>query len=270
MPQPPANYPHGHHASVLASHGARTAADSCAYLLAHLRRGVQLLDVGCGPGTITLDLAARIGPGGRVVGIDAAPAAIATARRIARERGDQKTEFFVADLFDLPLPPASFDVVHAHQVLQHLADPVAALREMARYLTSGGLLAVRDADYGAMAWYPPNAGISSWHETYCQLARAGGGEPDAGRHLRAWVQAAGLEIVAISSANWTYGDAQSTRWWGQSQAERVSASQFHTSALAAGVSETELREMAAQWRAWGADPSAWFMIPNAEIIARAS
>lgn len=266
--QPAASYAHGHHASVLSSHAARTADDSCAYLLGHLHPGMALLDIGCGPGTITLDLAARLAPSGRVVGVDFARAAIDTAKDHARKRGDQTTEFIVADLFDLPLAPGSFDVVHAHQVLQHLVDPVAGLREMGTYLAAGGLLAVREADYGAMAWYPPNSGISRWHETYCVTARAAGGEPDAGRHLRAWVQQSGFDIVSISSSNWTYGDACATRWWGESQAERVRASQFHRRASAAGVSETELAEIAAQWRRWGADDAAWFMIPNTEILAR--
>lgn len=267
-PSPGASYAHGHHTSVLASHAARTAENSCAYLLAHLHAGMALLDIGCGPGTITLDLAAHLGPRSRVVGVDFAPEAIEAAKRNARQRGDQRTEFIVADLFDLALPAGSFDVVHAHQVLQHLTDPVAGLQAMASYLRPGGLVAVREADYGAMAWFPPNRGISRWHETYCASARASGSEPDAGRHLRAWVRRAGLRIESISSANWLYADRHATRWWGNSQAERVGSSQFHTRALAAGLTERELADIARQWRAWGENAEASFLIPNTEIIAR--
>src|SRR3712207_1674237 len=132
-------YTHGHHASVLASHRWRTAENSAAYLLPHLRPGLDLLDVGCGPGTITADLAARVAPG-RVLGIDRAEGVLDEAR----EAGSAAT-FEVGDVYALDLPDDSFDVVHAHQVLQHLSDPVAALREMARVCRRGGLVAVPGA-----------------------------------------------------------------------------------------------------------------------------
>jgi ubiquinone/menaquinone biosynthesis C-methylase UbiE len=125
-------YLHGHHASVLASHGASTAADSAAYLLPHLREGLRVLDIGWGPDTITLDLAEAVGTTGEVIGIENVAGPLAEARRNAAARGDARTRFELADVMALPYAAASFDVVHAHQVLQHLTDPVGALREMAR------------------------------------------------------------------------------------------------------------------------------------------
>ena len=95
-------YLHGHHPSVLASHGARTAADSAAYLLPHLHDGLQVLDVGCGPGTITLDLAAAVGPSGVVVGVENVEGPLAHARRNAAARGDLRTRFELADVMALP------------------------------------------------------------------------------------------------------------------------------------------------------------------------
>src|SRR5271163_3663638 len=73
-----ATYTHGHAESVLRSHRWRTAENSAAYLLPHLRPGMDLLDVGCGPGTITTDLAASVGQG-RVIGVDREPAVVAEA-----------------------------------------------------------------------------------------------------------------------------------------------------------------------------------------------
>lgn len=178
-------YTHGHADSVLQSHRWRTAENSAAYLLPELRPGTDLLDVGCGPGTITVDLAARVAPG-RVLGIDASPDPLAEARAAAERSGVQAT-FQVGDVYALDLPDDSFDVVHAHQVLQHLTDPVAALREMARVCRPGGVVAVRDVDYATFTWFPAVPGLDRWLEVYYAVARANDAEPDAGRRLPAAV-----------------------------------------------------------------------------------
>ncbi len=143
-------YTHGHHESVLRSHRWRTAENSAAYLLPALTPDARLLDVGCGPGTITADLATRVGS---VTAVETAPAALDAARAVAAERG-LAIDFAVEDVHALSFADDSFDVVHAHQVLQHVADPVAALREMARVCRPGGIVAARDSDYAAFTWWP--------------------------------------------------------------------------------------------------------------------
>src|SRR3954470_17873292 len=145
-------YTHGHHTSVLRSHRWRTAANSAAYLLPYLRPGLDLLDVGCGPGTITVDLAALVSPG-RTKAIDLSAEVLDEARVAATERGVDVI-FAVEDAYSLRDPDDPYDVVHAHQVLQHLVDPVKALVEWARVTRSGGLIAARDADYDGMKWFP--------------------------------------------------------------------------------------------------------------------
>src|SRR6266566_2612603 len=139
-------YTHGHHEAVLRSHTWRTAENSAGYLLAALRPGLELLDVGCGPGTITVDLARLVAPG-RVIGIDCAPEVLAQASAHASGRG-VSIELRVGDVYALQLPDASFDVVHAHQLLQHLSDPVRALVEMRRVLRPGGLRRVGEVRRG--------------------------------------------------------------------------------------------------------------------------
>src|SRR5919112_3295210 len=124
-------YTHGHHESVLRSHRWRTAANSAAYLLPYLSAGQTLLDVGCGPGTITADLATLVAPG-RVTALEVTAEALDLARAEIGRRGLGTIDFVVGDVHALDFPDDTFDVVHAHQVLQHVTDPVAALREMRR------------------------------------------------------------------------------------------------------------------------------------------
>jgi len=260
-------YSHGHHASVLASHGRRTAETSAAYLLPHLRPDDVLLDVGAGPGTITVDLAARVA---RVDGLDPAPAAVAAAQELVAGRGATNVRVAQGDVYALDAPDDTYDVVHAHQVLQHLADPVAALREMRRVCRPGGLVAVRDADYATMTWFPESAELTRWLALYEAIARGNGGEPDAGRRLKAWALEAGFDDVTATGSVWCYASAEDLAWWTGTWAERLTESSFATSALAQGLADRdELGRLAEGWRAFGADPRAWFLVPHGEVLARA-
>ena len=262
-------YLHGHHESVLRSHRWRTAANSAAYLMPSLRPGLSLLDVGCGPGTITADLA-EIVADGRVVGIDAAAEVLAEAEREARARGLANVSFRTGDVYRMDFPDASFDVVHAHQVLQHLTDPVAALAEMRRVCRAGGLVAVRDVDFGGMFWFPLEPGIARWRETYQRVARAIGAEPDAGRRLLAWARRAGFTQIEPSAGVWCYAGADDRRWWGGLWAERLTESAFAGQAVAAGIATADdLSELAAAWRRWADSEDAWFLAPHGEILCRA-
>src|SRR5947209_10794254 len=134
-------YTHGHADAVLRSHRWRTAENSAAYLLPHLRPGLSLLDVGCGPGSLTADLAVRVAPG-RVVAIDSASTPLEEARSAAAAAGVE-VDVRVGDAYAIDLPDDSVDLVHAHQVLQHVTDPVAVLREMARVCKPGSVVAAR-------------------------------------------------------------------------------------------------------------------------------
>ncbi|BFV57502.1 methyltransferase domain-containing protein [Kitasatospora sp. CMC57] len=260
-------YTHGHQDSVLRSHRSRTAANSAAYLLPELRAGQALLDVGCGPGTITVDLAELVGPTGRVVAVDRSAEVLAQAAGYAAGRGIGNVTFECADAYRLPYADGEFDVVHAHQVLQHVAEPVAVLRELRRVTAPGGVVAFRDADYAAMAWYPELPELADWMALYQRVARANGGEPNAGRRLAAWARAAGFDAVECSSSTWTYATAEQRAWWGESWADRVVGSDFAHGA-SAFVGAGELAGIAAGWRRWAADPDGWFAVLSGEVLAR--
>ena len=264
-----ARYTHGHSAAVLNAHSRRGAADSAAYLLAHLRTGMDLLDVGCGPASITADLAERVAPG-RVVALDAAAGALEAARATLRDRGlSEQVEVTSGDVMALPFEDASFDVVHAHQVLQHLADPVGALAEMRRVTRPGGIVAVRDAVYSAMTWFPEPAGMEQWRSVYMATARANGGEPDAGSRLLSWARAAGFTDVTASASTWCYATPADRAWQSETWAQRCLTS-FGPRAVELGLADrADLETMAEAWRQWGTSEDAWFVVVHGEVMARA-
>ena len=261
-------YTHGHHDAVLRSHRWRTAENSAGHLLPELRSGQRLLDLGCGPGTITLDLAARVAPG-EVVGVDASAEVVAEAEAARAAAGVDGVRFAVGDAYALDQPDASFDVVHAHQVLQHLTDPVAALVEARRVLRPGGVLAVRDSDYAAFAWAPTDPLLTRWNELYHELTRANGAEADAGRHLLGWARAAGFSDVVATSSTWTFADPDRRAWWGDLWADRVQRSSYAGQALEAGLSDAdELAAIAGAWRRWAGADDAVFIVVHGEALAR--
>ena len=262
-------YTHGHHESVLRSHRWRTAENSAAYLLPYLSSGQTVLDVGCGPGTITADLAALVAPG-RVTALEVTDAALDIARAEIARRGLTTVDFVVGDVHALALPDGGFDVVHAHQVLQHLDDPVGALREMRRVAKPGGVVAVRDSDYAAFTWFPAAPELAEWLDLYQRVARGNGGEPDAGRRLLSWAHAAGFDDVTATSSTWCFANPDDRAWWGNMWAERVLVSDMARTAVATGAATTEdLHRISDAWRRWAADPDGWLSILHGELICRA-
>lgn len=264
-PVPDDTYTHGHHASVLRSHTWRTAENSAGYLLPHLTAGASLLDVGCGPGTITADLAGRVAPGD-VLGIDRGADVVALAS--GQHADDPRVRFEVGDVYALVAGDDSFDVVHAHQVLQHLSDPVAALAEMRRVCRPDGLVAARDADYGAFTWAPLDPVLDRWLDAYRTVARSNDAEPDAGRHLKGWALAAGFSRVVASASVWCFTEEEDRQWWGGLWADRVRESDLARQLVDRGVATPQdLEAFAGAFRRWAEAPDAWFTVLHGEVLA---
>ena len=263
-------YTHGHQESVLRAHSWRTAENSAAYLLDSLQPHMHILDIGCGPGTITADLA-RLVPQGRVTGIESVPDVLEQARATARERGVQNIEFVVGDIHALEYPDDTFDVVHVHQVLQHVSDPVKALSEMRRVAKPGGIVAVRESDFSTMTWFPENEGISDWLCLYDRVARFNGGEPNAARRLLAWVRLAGYDRMKITTtaSAWCYSTPEERAWWGEGWAERTVSSSLAKSAVKGGLAtKDELVRLSEAWRQWTAEEDGWVGLLHGEILYR--
>lgn len=268
---PSATYLHGHSAAPLRSHSWRTVANSCQYLVPYLRRDSRVLDVGCGPGTITVDFAHYV-PEGHVTGLEPAEAVLAGARRLAEEAGvaDRVTFTSEGNIFKLPYADHSFDVVHVHQVLQHCGRQPEALAEMARVLKPGGVIAARETDYDTFRFYPDHP---RFQDTLCHAyetaARHNGGEPNAGRRLLTWAKQAGLQISSCrpSSSSWCFSTQAERDWWGGLWAERVLQGSLHDSIIATGVvTEADLQEVAQGFKTWAACDTGFFHMLHGELI----
>ena len=279
------SYIHGH-AGAQKVHAARTAKDSAAFLLPHLRGDTILADIGCGPGSITLDLARHIeslgGKASQVTGIDFAPEAIGVATKAAAE-ADLDVTFTQGEATALPFPDDSVDVAFMAQVLHHLPDPIAALKECARIVKPGGIIASREVDYGAMLWYPPSPGLSRWRAIFSVVADLAGMQPNAGRHLPLWFHRAGLTEITVTSSNWTYGEPEQRQWLADSWAERTQEENYvlraaealgdvqrseDGGATAGDATRAAITQIVEGWHAWADTPGALFVMPHVEVIAQ--
>ena len=264
----PAAYTHGYGAAVLDSHRARTAGNSAAHLLPHLRPGQRLLDVGSGAGTITADLARIVGPE-HVTALEVSERSAEITRAELARQGLGAVQVRVGDAQAMPLADDSVDVVHAHQVLQHLPHPAAAVAEARRVTRRGGIIALRDSDYEGFRWYPDVPALDRWRALYLRAARANGGCPDAGRRLLAWAHEAGLEDVTASASTWLYATPATRADWARTLAGRLTTGPFAQQLEREGWADADERErLAADIRAWAEHPDGWFCLLHGEVIAQ--
>jgi SAM-dependent methyltransferase len=238
--------------------GGRDARTFLPFLLPHLRPGMDVLDVGCGVGSIALDLAPTIAPG-RMVGVDPDPGQLQAARRTAAERGIGNAEFRTGTAYELPVPDASVDAVYANAVLMYLREPVRALREMRRVLRLGGIAAVSDDDLGTIVVSPDLPELRLAAELFRRAVRHEGGDPSYSRHLRALMLEAGFARTrGVAGAPEVYGDAESTRWFTEFAVGVHAAPSMTELILGQGwATRAELDAMVAAFRAWGERPDAF-------------
>lgn len=268
-------YISGHHESVLRSHIWRTADNSASYLLPYLRSGQTLLDVGCGPGTLTCDLAKRIAPG-RAIGIDPSGEVIEKATTYASENGAHHTVNFVTgDILNLTEKESrewmgAFDVVHAHQVLQHLTEPLKALQMMrALAKPDTGLVATRETDFGTWSWWPSVPELDEWRELWVRVAKDDKCDPNIGRRMLSLARQAGWQHdqISVSAGTWCFKTAAEKEWWAGLWAERTLKSTLATKAIEKGfATQEDLERLSQGWLKWGDHDDAIFMLPSVELV----
>lgn len=244
------------------AHARRTAEHNAGFLLRHLEVGIRVLDVGCGPGSITVGLADAVAPG-EVLGIDTSSENI-DAAHAARKRPHLR--FAVGDALTLPHPGGSFDAALAHAVLQHLDDPAAALEEVRRVVGPRGLVAVADADLdGALLW-PSCPALDRAQEVMRGTRR----QPDIGRRLRGLLEASGFIDVVVDAVPRVVATSQAVEATGAWNAFYFAGEPFVAHAVDQGwATEEEMAAAARAWRSWSHHPGAvlatwWF-----EAVARA-
>ena len=159
--------------------------------------GSRVLEAGCGVGAQTVTLAAR-SPGARFTSVDLSPASVAEAARRVEEAGLANVDVRQADLFDLPFAAGAFDHVFVCFVLEHLADPVGALRTLTTLVRPGGTVTVVEGDHGSAYFHPDDADARAAIGCQVELQRRAGGDANIGRRVFPLMVEAGIEEVAVS------------------------------------------------------------------------
>lgn len=250
-------YSHGYEAHFVEGYlNTRTVSDNASFLMPHLRAGMTLLDCGCGPGSITTGFARALAPG-QVVGIDIAESQIALARQQAEAQGIQNVRFEVANIYNIPFPDDSFDAAFAHTILQHLADPVRALREIHRVLKPGGVIGVREEDTAGLIFAPTTPLMDQTLELFVRTWQHNGGNPYFARHQRTALHAAGFVNTEGFAMAEHAGTAEATRPTGE-MLSGYFATNLATAVEMGWTTQAAVAEMSKAWVEWGTHPQAYF------------
>lgn len=237
------------------AHARRTAERHAAFFLPHLKPGMRLLDIGCGPGSITTGLARAVAPG-LTAGIDQNAGVIDTARERAAAEQCDNARFDVADCYALPFEDASFDAVFAHCVLQHLDEPYAALQEARRVLAPGGIIGISDVDFCGSVIAPEDPALTASSALMARMRRGS----HVGKHLRELLHTAGFARTVATAEAVTQGEAAVCRATGAFWASYHEAPEFIEHVTSHGwATADEIAEMAAAWRRWSDHPGAVWM-----------
>jgi len=218
----------------------RTLESHGSFFIPLLQPGMTVLDCGCGPGSITLGIAARIGDG-QVIGVDLSPSQIELASENARRQGIANASFREASAYALPFPPAHFDAVFSHALLEHLNDPGLALREFLRVLRPGGVAGVCAPDWGGFIGSPPTPELTAAMRAHNEIQNRNGGDTLVGRKLLGLMLDAGFGEVRAQARYQNYDDLADI-----------------TGALAAQLEHGGDHEYADAIRTWGRQPAAMF------------
>jgi ubiquinone/menaquinone biosynthesis C-methylase UbiE len=238
----------------------RSANDYAAFFSAHVRESDDVLDCGCGAGSITVGLAGHVRTGS-VVGIDVSSVEFEDARAYAKRNVLTNLTFCAADLLHLPFSDESFSAAFCHSALEMLQDPIAALAEIRRVLRPGGLIGVACVEYEGVVIAGPNENLLRRFYTIREelWQREGPSNPRLGKRLRSLLHRAGYERVSAHLAYFSYGTDERIAKFGADRAQECgndwyaeAASRHHL------LTPADLAEMAGAWETWATSADAFF------------
>ena len=244
---------------------ARRTGEVAAFLAPHLRAGMRLLDCGCGPGSITVDLARAVLPG-EAIGIDLREDALAQGRALALERGMASVTFETASVYRLPYPDGSFDAAFACAVLQHLAAPLAALKEMRRVLKLGGVIGIVDGSSTITFRYPTNSLLDKWDRLRALEREHNAGHPSDALRLRALLREAGFARTQasgdmVTEAGPPAGSLKETRTVAQNHLIRLRGVLGELAIAQGWTTKQELEQIADALIIWGEAADGFYARP---------
>lgn len=205
-----------------------------------LQPGFNVLDVGCGPATISLGIAQAVMPG-RVTALDLSEEHLERGRRMAQGCEIVNLDFVAGTSERLPFADESFDVVFAHALMEHLTDPIESLREFHRVTRPGGFVAICSPDWDAFEYAPRSPRLTRAIRAYRALQELNGGDTRAGAHLADWLGA--TDFTLLSHSDWV---------------EEYDDTKKITDHLALQLERAGQIDHAASLREWARDPAARF------------
>lgn len=292
---PPSTYSQGHHTAVTANHIIRTAEHDGAFLLPYLKPHFRILDLGCGPGTITAGFAAYV-PEGSVTGVDLSPEVLEQARDIlsrqpapATKRGD--VSFKVGNVLEgLPFSDDTFDVIFTNQTIIHIPEPIKAMKELRRVCKPGGLVACREGDF-PFRFYPELEGMQIfqkclWLMVHGSVAPSTSSNslltPDpekpynsphpsnhrSGSLVHVWAREAGFEPEKIvKGASVELGGTREKRnTFADNMLARFENAGWREKWGKLGAGEEEIEAVVRDLKRWREDVDAWYAITNCETV----
>lgn len=244
-----------------------TAQTHAAHLLPHLKPGLRVLDLGCGPGSLSVGLAEAIAPG-ELYGVDMEPSQVDLARSVAEAGGHDNARFQIGDVTGLSFDDDYFDVVHGHAILVHVPDTQAVLAEAKRVLKPGGVISMRE-------WIIENSFLAPDFEvtgdawvTLAELITADDGHPNIGRDLKRHLLEAGFTDVRPTASFTSYTTAEDVGYFSHVIENWFLSADIRDSATAYGVAtQQHLENLEHALKRWMSHPGAFGAVSYGEVVA---